>query len=134
MNLPRALAREQELSALGGQAAAAAHMLGTPLGTINIIAKELVRELPASSPLKEDVDELLAQAKRCPLMLLQVLQGLQLLFLLCNLVLQGPPARLRQGGDRLRVPSLALLKLAQLVRIELLQTQPTTAGMGGGQA
>jgi two-component system sensor histidine kinase RegB len=60
-----ALAREQELSALGGQAAAAAHLLGTPLATITIIAKELVRELPASSPLKEDVDELLAQAKRC---------------------------------------------------------------------
>jgi len=60
-----ALAREQELSALGGQAAAAAHLLGTPLGTINIIAKELVRELPADSPLKEDADELLAQAQRC---------------------------------------------------------------------
>ena len=60
-----ALAREQQLSALGGQAAAAAHLLGTPLATINIIAKELVRELPATSPLKEDADELLAQAQRC---------------------------------------------------------------------
>lgn len=60
-----ALAREQELSALGGQAAAAAHLLGTPLATINIIAKELVRELPADSPLREDADELLAQAVRC---------------------------------------------------------------------
>lgn len=60
-----ALAREQQLSALGGQAAAAAHLLGTPLATINIIAKELVRELPAGSPLAEDVTELLAQAKRC---------------------------------------------------------------------
>ena len=45
-----ALAREQQLSALGGQAAAAAHLLGTPLTTINIIAKELVRELPDGSP------------------------------------------------------------------------------------
>jgi signal transduction histidine kinase len=60
-----ALAREQELSALGGQAAAAAHLLGTPLATINVIAKELVRELPPDSPLKEDADELLAQAQRC---------------------------------------------------------------------
>ncbi len=60
-----ALAREQELSALGSQAAAAAHLLGTPLATINVIAKELVRELPPSSPLKEDADELLAQARRC---------------------------------------------------------------------
>ena len=60
-----ALAREQQLSALGGQAAAAAHLLGTPLGTINIIAKELVRELPDGSPLAEEAAELLAQAKRC---------------------------------------------------------------------
>lgn len=60
-----ALAREQELSALGSQAAAAAHLLGTPLATINIIAKELVRELPPDSPLKEEADELLAQAQRC---------------------------------------------------------------------
>ena len=60
-----ALAREQQLSALGGQAAAAAHLLGTPLATINIIAKELVRELPPGSPLAEDVAELLTQARRC---------------------------------------------------------------------
>jgi two-component system, sensor histidine kinase RegB len=60
-----ALAREQEMSALGGQAAAVAHLLGTPLGTINIIAKELVRELPDGSPLAEDAAELLAQAQRC---------------------------------------------------------------------
>lgn len=60
-----ALGREQQLSALGGQAAAAAHLLGTPLGTISIIAKELVRELPDGSPLAEDAAELLAQAKRC---------------------------------------------------------------------
>lgn len=60
-----ALAREQEMSALGGQAAAVAHHLGTPLATINVIAKELVRELPDGSPLAEDAQELLAQAKRC---------------------------------------------------------------------
>lgn len=60
-----ALAREQQLSALGGQAAAAAHLLGSPLGTITIIAKELVRELPDGSPLAEDAAELLAQAQRC---------------------------------------------------------------------
>ena len=59
-----ALAREQQLSALGGQAAAAAHLLGTPLATISVI-KELVRELPDGSPLEEDARELLAQAKRC---------------------------------------------------------------------
>ncbi|MFO1067417.1 MAG: ActS/PrrB/RegB family redox-sensitive histidine kinase [Geminicoccaceae bacterium] len=60
-----ALAREQQLSALGGQAAAAAHLLGSPLSTIAVIAKELVRELPAGSPLTEEAQELLGQAKRC---------------------------------------------------------------------
>lgn len=60
-----ALAREQQLSALGGQAAAAAHLLGSPLGTINVIAKELVRELPADSPLMVEAQDLLGQAHRC---------------------------------------------------------------------
>ena len=60
-----ALAREQQLSALGGQAAAVAHLLGSPLATISVIAKELVRELPAGSPLVEEAQDLLTQAKRC---------------------------------------------------------------------
>ena len=60
-----ALAREQQLSALGGQAAAVAHLLGTPLATISIIAKELVRELPDGSPLGEEAVDLLTQAQRC---------------------------------------------------------------------
>ena len=60
-----ALAREQQLSALGGQAAAVAHLLGTPLATISVVAKELVRELPSGSPLAEEAAELLAQARRC---------------------------------------------------------------------
>jgi two-component system sensor histidine kinase RegB len=44
-----ALDREQRLSALGALAAAAAHRLGSPLGTIAVVSKELARELPASS-------------------------------------------------------------------------------------
>jgi two-component system sensor histidine kinase RegB len=60
-----ALAREQQLSALGGQSAAVAHLLGTPLATISVIAKELVRELPDGSPLAEEAGDLLTQAQRC---------------------------------------------------------------------
>lgn len=60
-----ALAREQRLSALGGLAAAAAHELGTPLGTITLVAKELVRELPPGEPAADDVRLLLAEAQRC---------------------------------------------------------------------
>lgn len=60
-----ALAREREISALGAQAAAEAHLLGTPLATINVIAKELVHEIAAEEPHGEDVRELLAQVHRC---------------------------------------------------------------------
>ena len=60
-----ALAREQRVSAVGALAAAAAHELGSPLGTIAVIAKELVRELPADSPYAEDAALLLSQSERC---------------------------------------------------------------------
>ncbi len=60
-----ALAREQQLTALGGLAAAAAHELGTPLGTIAVVSRELARELPDDSPLGEDIDLLIEQTERC---------------------------------------------------------------------
>lgn len=59
------LAREQKLSALDGLAAAAAHELGTPLSTISLVAKELEREIPEDSPLREDIVLLRTQATRC---------------------------------------------------------------------
>jgi len=60
-----ALAREQRLSALDGLAAAAAHELGTPLGTITVVARELANEVPADSAMAEDVDLLVSQTERC---------------------------------------------------------------------
>lgn len=60
-----ALGREQRLSALDGLAAAAAHELGSPLGTIAVIARELEAELPADSPFREDAELLLHEAARC---------------------------------------------------------------------
>lgn len=60
-----ALAREQKLSALGGLAAAAAHELGTPLGTIAVVAGELARDVPPDSPLAEDIALLQSQSQRC---------------------------------------------------------------------
>lgn len=59
------LQREQHLSALDGLAAAAAHELGTPLSTIALVSKEMLRELPGNSPLHEDAVLLRSQADRC---------------------------------------------------------------------
>ena len=59
------LQREQRLAALGGLAAAAAHELGTPLATIQVVAKELLRASPADGPVAEDATLLLQQADRC---------------------------------------------------------------------
>jgi two-component system sensor histidine kinase RegB len=60
-----ALAREQQMSALGGLAAAAAHELGSPLATIAITAKELANNIAEDSPMAEDVAELVGQSQRC---------------------------------------------------------------------
>ena len=60
-----ALAREQQLSALGGLAAAAAHELGSPLATIAVTAKELTREIPRDSEYADDVRILQTEADRC---------------------------------------------------------------------
>ncbi|MCG6859178.1 MAG: ActS/PrrB/RegB family redox-sensitive histidine kinase [Salaquimonas sp.] len=59
------LQREQHLSTLDGLAAAAAHELGTPLATIALVSKEMIRELPQGSPLSEDAQLLRGQAERC---------------------------------------------------------------------
>ncbi|MEQ1616769.1 MAG: ActS/PrrB/RegB family redox-sensitive histidine kinase [Terricaulis sp.] len=66
------LGREQTLSALGGLAAAAAHELGTPLATIHLAAKEMVRELKPDDPRAEDLQLLVAQSERCRAILAQL--------------------------------------------------------------
>ncbi|WP_169566632.1 ActS/PrrB/RegB family redox-sensitive histidine kinase [Sneathiella limimaris] len=60
-----ALAREQQLSAIGGIAAAAAHELGTPLNTILLVSEELSKDLPEGSDQAEDAKLLHTQAKKC---------------------------------------------------------------------
>jgi two-component system sensor histidine kinase RegB len=57
--------KEHRLSALGGLAAAAAHELGTPLGTIQVVAKEMMLALDKDDPLHEDAALLVSQSKRC---------------------------------------------------------------------
>ena len=59
------IAKEYELELLGGQAAAAAHSLGTPLATINVVASELKKELGEKNEHSKDIDLLISQTKRC---------------------------------------------------------------------
>ncbi|MGC6512138.1 MAG: ActS/PrrB/RegB family redox-sensitive histidine kinase [Parvibaculales bacterium] len=63
--LQQVLAREHRLSALDGFAAAAAHQLGTPLGTIGLIAKELQSSPLAKGEYAEDLRTLQSEARRC---------------------------------------------------------------------
>ncbi len=59
------ISKEHELVSLGGQAAAAAHSLGTPLSTIKIISQELFDQLGNDKNFGKDVELLLGQVNRC---------------------------------------------------------------------
>ena len=59
------MAKENELLSLGGQAAAAAHSLGTPLSTILLTAKELKKEYGNQHKINKDLDLLIGQSNRC---------------------------------------------------------------------
>ena len=72
--LQQVIAKEYELESLGGQAAAAAHSLGTPLATISVVAKELRKEIHEDSKYSKDLDLLISQTKRCGDILKQISQ------------------------------------------------------------
>ena len=72
--LQQVIAKEYELESLGGQAAAAAHSLGTPLATITVVAKELRKEIGVESKHSKDLDLLISQTKRCGDILKQISQ------------------------------------------------------------
>tara|TARA_B100000989_G_scaffold47215_1_gene30694 strand:+ start:13467 stop:14747 length:1281 start_codon:yes stop_codon:yes gene_type:complete len=59
------MAKEHELLSLGGQAAAAAHSLGTPLSTIKIISQELMKQLKNQKDVVQDIELLNSQVERC---------------------------------------------------------------------
>ena len=59
------MAKEHELLSLGGQAAAAAHSLGTPLSTIKIISQELMKQLSNQKDVIQDIELLNSQVERC---------------------------------------------------------------------
>ena len=70
--LQEVISKEYELESLGGQAAAAAHSLGTPLATISVVAKELKKEIGNDVELSKDIDLLISQTKRCSEILKQI--------------------------------------------------------------
>jgi len=59
------MAKEHELLSLGGQAAAAAHSLGTPLSTIKIITQDLIKNFKGEKDIEKDIELLLSQVERC---------------------------------------------------------------------
>ena len=59
------MSKEHELLSLGGQAAAAAHSLGTPFSTIKIISSDLLKQFKDNIDVKKDVELLVSQIDRC---------------------------------------------------------------------
>ena len=59
------MSKENELLSLGGQAAAAAHSLGTPLSTILLTVKEMKKDFKDNKILEKDLDLLISQSIRC---------------------------------------------------------------------
>ena len=59
------ISKEHELVSLGGQAAAAAHSLGTPLSTIKLITHELSKQFINNNEVKKDIELLVSQVERC---------------------------------------------------------------------
>jgi len=59
------MAKEHELLSLGGQAAAAAHSLGTPLSTIKIITQDLSNQFKGQKDIEKDIQLLSSQVQRC---------------------------------------------------------------------
>jgi len=59
------MSKEHELLSLGGQAAAAAHSLGTPFSTMKIISADLLKYFKDNKEIKKDIELLVNQIERC---------------------------------------------------------------------
>jgi len=59
------MSKEHELLSLGGQAAAAAHSLGSPFSTMKIISTDLLEQFKDNEDVKKDIELLSSQLERC---------------------------------------------------------------------
>jgi len=59
------MSKEHELRSLGGQAAAAAHSLGTPISTMKIISTDLLKQFKSDKEVRKDIELLVSQIDRC---------------------------------------------------------------------
>ena len=59
------MSKEHEMLSLGGQAAAAAHSLGTPFSTMKIISSDLLKQFKNNIEIKKDIELLVSQIERC---------------------------------------------------------------------
>jgi len=59
------MSKEHRLLSLGGQAAAAAHSLGTPFSTIKIITTDLIKQFKGDNEIKKNIELLASQVDRC---------------------------------------------------------------------
>lgn len=67
--------RDQQLLAVATQAAGAAHELGTPLGTMSVLLKELSKEYKDNTHLQEDLALLQEQVSQCKFTLQQLVRA-----------------------------------------------------------
>ncbi len=72
--LEQVIAKEHELVSLGGQAAAAAHSLNTPLSTIKVISQDMYKQFKDQKDIEKDIELLVSQVERCS----QILKKLSL--------------------------------------------------------
>ncbi|GAB5389963.1 MAG: ActS/PrrB/RegB family redox-sensitive histidine kinase [Alphaproteobacteria bacterium] len=123
----KALSREQKAAAVGALAAAAAHELGSPLGTISLLIKEMAHDVPPDSPYAEDLEILVGEVDRCRQILSELSQRpddddpFRLMKLTTLVDAISAPWRGKPGDD------------GQEVLIEVTRRNPDTATMPIGE-
>ncbi len=87
------LEEKRRTSALGALAAAAVHELGSPLGTIAIITREIERDMHPDDPLAEDVALLKTETEKCKKILADIARN---------------PTRNSQKDERIRLDRMMM--------------------------